>query len=117
MELIVPLFAFLGALITALGGWMIYKRKTGGTVATSEASEIWTANRELREMLMNEASTRTKENLALRAEVEERRKENERCHAAELEMKKRIDELEVNARDLQQEVADLVRELTNRGER
>lgn len=87
MSALVPLFGMLGVLATATVTWLVARRKTSGTVGTSDAEEIWIANRELREMLLAEAKSRTAENLALRAE-------NERCRADAETLRARIVVLE-----------------------
>lgn len=104
---LVPLFGFLGVAITSWAGWRIARRKTGGTVATSEASEIWTANRELREMLMKEAATRTAENTELRREADARRIENDQLRRENTEMSQRIAELEAITVFLKRRVSEL----------
>lgn len=114
MEVVwVPIFGFLGVLVTAVIGWVVVKHKTSGTVATSEAAEIWTANRELRDMLVAEAATRTAENVALRREAEERRKEMEECHAKGREMVARIAVLEADNAQIRAELVEMVQEITS----
>lgn len=112
-----PLFAgMLTALITALvaaaSTWFVAKRKAGGTVKTSEASEIWTANRELREMLIKEAATRTAENELLRKEAEARRKEAEECHRQNAEILRRTEKLQQENDEIRQELIEMTRTIT-----
>lgn len=69
----VPLATVLVAIVGGLGSYLVARRKGGGTVKTSEASELWQANSEFRSMLIEEARARSNENLQLR-------QEHQSCH-------------------------------------
>lgn len=97
---LVPLLGALGVFLTAAVTWLVARRKTSGTVATSEAEEIWTANRELRDMLLSEARERTAENKVLRVE-------NERCRAESAVLRARIITLEELAARLTHRIGEL----------
>lgn len=82
-----PIGAVLTAFVSALVVWLVAKRKGSGTVQTSEAAELWTANQEFRNMLLEEARARTAENKALREEAA-------KCHEEQAEMKRRLEAME-----------------------
>lgn len=90
-----PLASIVIAMISGLGAWFALKRKGGGTVKTSEASELWTANAEFRTMLLTEARERSQENTSLRDEMAE-------CH-------RERDLLESRVTTLEREIARLKR--------
>lgn len=89
-----PLATILAAIFGAIGTWLVGKRKTSGSVKTSEASELWQANSEFRTMLIEEARSRTNENQLLRTEVKELRDEANDCHQAQAIMETRLASLE-----------------------
>lgn len=82
-----PLGVILAAIVSGIVSWLVAKRKSGGTVKTSESTELWNASQELRKMLQDEAKARTEENRALRQEAVD-------CHKIQAGLERRIMELE-----------------------
>lgn len=86
----------IGGLISA---YLTARRTTSGNVTTSNASEIWRENQQLRDFLKSQVTELSSKVLAIQEREEECKKEN-------AELREKIDKLEHEMRILKNKLAD-----------
>jgi len=98
---LVPIFAgAVAAALTAITTWALGRRKSSGTVATSEATDLWTASRTLQEALSaelvgarSETAQLRVEAVTLQTETAVLREEGAALRAEAVELREQMDDL------------------------
>lgn len=86
-------YGVLGAVVTAVVTWLVAVRKMGGTVKSSEASQLWDESSKIRDWATKRLEFVEAENIQLRKELQTERE-------ARTEDSKRIAALEARITDL-----------------
>lgn len=91
------LAALLATLTTGATTWAVARRRTSGTVVTSDADQLWAESKIIRQELRAEAVELRAEATALRAEVASLRAEITACHAETTALRRRLNAIERQA--------------------
>lgn len=83
----IAVIALLGTVATGLGTWLVARRDSSGTVATSEAATLWAESQTIRRELRDEISQ-------LRGSIDTLRTEVRNCHDESAQLQVRLAALE-----------------------
>lgn len=106
-EVLVPLLALLGVVVTAAVSWFIARRAKSGKIETTEAKDLWVEANSMRHELRDQVKALQDEILALKTEGKSCRDEVTKLRAENDEWRQRVDKHEATITDLRDQAEKL----------
>lgn len=106
--------ALSGVLVTALVTWLVNARKLSGDITTSDAEQLWTESRSVRDLIREQLLEASKRIVELEARVALCEREHNGLARENLDLRRQLLEQERRNAELKDRVAELYRDLQQR---